>query len=679
MKDEVVFLLMLLLLVGVSSSAAATPGVDAPGIPSYTLSATEMGVYSWITPAVNSSYASSMAIATSGMRGTPELVNGMYVVTFGNRTFEMDTRDGSMRYSDYSILNNISLGIEIPTPESCRTIAEDFLLMHDLLPDGAVFSNVGSTEASALNPVTLEALSKILHYQVNYEFSIGEYAIRGPRAQVSVTVGEGGEVIGFDYSWREMVLHSTIPVIEYDSILTMHGIAPSEVLSHSLHYYAGPDDEHKGLLFPTYEVVVDPEGDGLESGIPLQLHATELAPIVAITSPGNDATFQAGSPISFDSNVTNGEAPFTYSWSSDLDGHLSSAQTFSISDLSAAVRDGEPVAHTITLWVEDANGMVTSDFVTVSVVEATGISPLVFFAGFAVLCFIGFLCVMRKRRGVSAIIFLLAFLSAFMLIPIVSAGVETTGARELVVMVPTGDWDDGVKEIGIEWVGVTHPKPLPNTETNIEGFYNIMGTTGGYSREFNWGEYSAWEQDFKFVDAGGDDVHWVDAVDFVYYQDHGGPNGVAFTSEYDDKGLHYSEARWGDGDLEWIVFDACSVLMWEHPDEQVNVWDRWTPALQGLHIILSFATGSMNVQTRGTKFANYLIQGHTLINSWFWACAETEGSEIVTAVLYASKANDPWNPGLDDPSNDHAHGFGYVCSDPTPAVYKWFVYITAGC
>ncbi|MFW9851021.1 MAG: DUF6345 domain-containing protein, partial [Candidatus Thorarchaeota archaeon] len=636
MRKELVFILMLFLILGVSSTSTTMKGAGTPELPNYTLSQTQMGVYSWITPEVNSSYALTMAISTIGLRGTPELVDGRYVISLGNRTFEMDTKDGSMRYADYSILNNISLGIEIPTPESCRTIAEEFLSVHDLLPAEAVFASVGTTEAHAMNPVSLEAKSKILHYQVNYEFSIGAYPIRGPRAQISVSVGEGGEVIGFDYNWREMVLHSTMPVIEYESILSMHGILPSEVVSHELHYYAGPDDEHEDLLFPTYEVVVEPEGDGLESAIPLQFHATELAPMVTIipsyldTTYTNEGTMQAGQgvPITLACNVTNGQAPFTYSWESDIDGPLGATQNITISNLSAAVRNDEPVAHTITLWVEDANGMVASDFVSILVTDigpdggpVGGVSPLIFWAGFIALCVVAFLCVMRKRRGVSVILFLVALFSAFLLVPVVSADIRTSGVRELATMAPTGAYDDTKIEVGIEWVGVTHPKPLPNTKTNIEGFYNHMGWIGGFSREFNWGEYNAWEQDFKYDAIGGDDSDWVDAVDFVYYQDHGGPNGVAFTSQMDDTGLHYSEARWGDGDLEYIVFDACSVLMWEHPDEQVNVWDRWTPAFQGLHLMLSFATGSHNVKARGTQFASYLTQHHTLIDSWFWACA----------------------------------------------------------
>ncbi len=574
---------------------------------------------------------------------------------------------------------NVSLGIEIPTPSACVGIAEDFLSDNGLLPVGASLLSVGSSNISAFNPETLESLSKILHYQVTYQMSIGEYAIVGPRAQISVIVGEGGEILSFDYSWREMELHDTVPVISYESILAMHGIAPSEVLSHSLQYYAGPDNQHEDFLLPSYDIIVEPDTDGVESAVPYQLSATEFAPLIAITSPGADSTFQVESLITFNCTIQNGTAPFTYSWASDIDGHLSNENSFTTPGLSAATRNGETIPHIITLTVEDTNGMMTGDFVLVTVTAGFPISQNALIAGIAILCFIAVILMMRKRRGASAILFLLAFLSAFLLIPVASASGEANLSREINPNNPTGAYDDGVKEIGIEWVGVTHHKPLYNTETNIEGFYNHMGTTGGYNREFNWGEYCAWETDFTYVDIGGNDVGWVDAVDFVYYQDHGGPNGFALTSEHNDKSVVYPECRWGDGDLEWIVLDACSPLAWENPDDGKNVWERWAPTLQGLHMILSFATGSSNVKTRGTRFATYLTQGHRMMDAWFWACAETQDSNCLSAVLYATAANDPWNPGWNDPSNDHAHGFGSVCADPTPAVTKWFVYIVAQC
>jgi hypothetical protein len=226
-------------------------------------------------------------------------------------------------------------------------------------------------------------------------------------------------------------------------------------------------------------------------------------------------------------------------------------------------------------------------------------------------------------------------------------------------------------------------KPLWNTETNIEGFYNWMGSQGGYNQEFNWGEYSAWDIDFKDAQFNGIDTEWVDAVDFVYYQDHGGPDGVSFSSKHDTGGLWVGYMRLGDGDLDTIVFDACSPLAWEN-EKGDNVYERWAPTLQGVHQICSFATTSQNSNTRGTLFGLYMtgfsiIQPVTIMQAWFRACAETEGSDRQAALFYASKSPDPLNPQLDDPSNDHAYGFGYVCSDPTPGSFSWYVYVTSNC
>jgi hypothetical protein len=206
-----------------------------------------------------------------------------------------------------------------------------------------------------------------------------------------------------------------------------------------------------------------------------------------------------------------------------------------------------------------------------------------------------------------------------------------------------------------------------------------MGTTGGFSREFNWGEYSAWEEDFKDAQFSGTDTQWIDAVDFVYYQDHGSPNGVAFTSNHDDHGLNYWHMRLGDGDLDSIVFDACSPLAWMNSTGH-DVFQRWAPAMQGIHQVCSFGTSSKNSNTRGTKFATYMTdQGMTIINAWFKACLETEPSDHTSAVFYTTKSPNPYAPQLDDPINDHAYGFGYVCSDPKPGEFLYYVYIVNSC
>lgn len=137
--------------------------------------------------------------------------------------------------------------------------------------------------------------------------------------------------------------------------------------------------------------------------------------------------------------------------------------------------------------------------------------------------------------------------------------------------------------------------------------------------------------------------------------------------------------RLADGDLETIVFDACSTLRWENKDEK-NVFERWDQTIQGVHQICSFVTTSHNARTRGERFGldmtglSVVLPARTIIQAWFRACLETEGSDIKAAVFYASKSPDPENPQLDDPINDHAYGYGYVCSDLIPGTFSWYLY-----
>lgn len=610
----------------------------------------------------------------------------------------MDTRDGSMFYANYAWLCNPASGVGDLDPEAAKDVADAFLIANDLLPADAFWLNTGITNASALNQATEAEITKILHYHVNYGIELGGMPVTGPGAQIAVTISSIDAIptiVGFDWNWRDVEIADTVPLIEYDSLLAMHGISPDIVKSHTLAYYAGPDDDNEDYLFPVYEMELEIEDDdGEPTQVLPKLSATEFTPVATITSPADGATFRSDEQITFSCSVANGTAPYTYNWTSNYGGVLGDEAMFVAAYANSGAQTGrmneetpaeEDSIHTITLTVVDENGLISRDFVSITITEPPpiGDTALIVLAGVVVLIVVLCGLTSRRRGKLWSFLLLLALLSAFTMIPMVAAGEGGPAPSLITPSGPSGAYDDGVKEIGIEWVGLTGHPPLGNTKTNIEGFYNWMGTIGGYNREFNYGEYAAWEQDFKYYDIGGTDNDWVDAVDWVYYQDHGNPDGIAFSSNHDDGGLHYTEARWGDGDLEWIVLDACSPLAWVNEDG-VNVWERWTPALQGLHLILSFATGSNNVQTRGVRMGMYstgyiFINKLSLVDAWFKACAETQDSNCLAAVLYASKSADPWHPQLDDPINDHAHGFGYQCSDPTPGTFNWYVYITHQC
>ncbi len=141
--------------------------------------------------------------------------------------------------------------------------------------------------------------------------------------------------------------------------------------------------------------------------------------------------------------------------------------------------------------------------------------------------------------------------------------------------------------------------------------------------------------------------------------------------------------RLGDGDLDTIAFDSCSVLAWEGTNGN-NIFERWGLILQGIHQVCGFATTSANSAETGPKFASYMtglypLPPLTILDAWFRAAIETEGSDRKAAMFYGTNSTNPFQPQLDDPINDHAKGFGYVCSDPVPANIEWYVYIWTSC
>lgn len=686
----VIVVLLIFVLSGIQTDASDNNVSVSFEKPQYVLSQTEMPIYELITPEVNTTYVQEMGRTLFDISEVVAVENeGILTVSRGTESFEVDKRDASMLYADYSKLWNISLGIEIPSPAVCQRTADDWLTEKGLFPEQARFVSIGSTNATSYNIDADRSLSKILQYNVNYEFTVGDIPVSGDAAQISVMIGEGGAILGFDWKWREPKSepYAEATMIDYESVLEVNGISPSDVISHRLVYTTDDDLENTKLLYPVWEIEYIEPADDTELAIHnfVQIDATIFDPEVEIVTPSGAYVALPGETITFDCNVEWGTPPYTYEWSSDFDGVLSTSKSFSTSFLSEVIKKDTHVPHCIAIRVRDAEDRGCSDSVAVTI-EPGNFNPnpnitITVAALGAVGLVLVSLIVIRRRKVLPILFFLLVMFSAFMFLPIVSVSANggITNDSKFTPSAPTGAYDDGVKEIGIEWVGMSHNHPLWNTEANIEGWYNKMGTTGGFSREFNWGEYSAWEEDFKDAQFSGTDTEWIDAVDFVYYQDHGGPDGVSFTSNHDDHGLNYWHMRLGDGDLDSIVFDACSPLAWTN-SSGADVFQRWAPAMRGIHQVCSFGTSSKNSNTRGTKFATYMTDlGMTIVSAWFRACEETEPADHTSAVFYATKSPNPFTPQLDDPINDHAYGFGYVCSDPKPGEFLYYVYIVNNC
>lgn len=212
-------------------------------------------------------------------------------------------------------------------------------------------------------------------------------------------------------------------------------------------------------------------------------------------------------------------------------------------------------------------------------------------------------------------------------------------------------------EIGVEWVVDYHDRTLNTHHCRIhaEAFYNKLDGV----KVFHWGDDLAWDQDFEESGAGkpsaGTDTFWADDVDIVYFAGHGNDEGPMFgVTEYDSGKVKSSELRLGNGDLEWIVFNACKVL-----EKDGNYYKKSSDMFRGLHYMLGFHTEANDEPDRGEIFADYLNKGYTVREAWKMACQETAGFLHEWAYLRADDDNS-------DTYDDHWWDKGHVSEDPDP-------------
>ncbi|MEA3449534.1 MAG: TIGR03790 family protein [Patescibacteria group bacterium] len=87
---------------------------------------------------------------------------------------------------------------------------------------------------------------------------------------------------------------------------------------------------------------------------------------VNITAPTDNAYFKIDDWLGFDGSAIGGKAPYTFKWSSDKDGYLGEGQWFSYR-IPTAANLGE---HIMILEVEDADGIKSTDTITININSA---------------------------------------------------------------------------------------------------------------------------------------------------------------------------------------------------------------------------------------------------------------------------------------------------------------------
>lgn len=164
------------------------------------------------------------------------------------------------------------------------------------------------------------------------------------------------------------------------------------------------------------------------------------------------------------------------------------------------------------------------------------------------------------------------------------------------------------------------------------GWVSAMTLFGGGVQRFQWTGNLSWRWDFIDPPTGIDSSE-VDNADITLYIGHGNPEVITFTGT---PNLYYPDApkSWGDRDDEWLCFLSCDVL--EFSDSAGNVWSRWGPNFNGLHIL----TGFSSLAYAGTGFPAgfalnmlgfFTIPSQSIVNAWF-SSANAHGTGTPAAM-----------------------------------------------
>ena len=458
---------------------------------------------------------------------------------------------------------------------------------YELLVDYSIFQAV-NTEGGEIVTAKLDA-------HVQFDFFLDGHALVGPGAQVRASLHPEMGTTAFSYALRSVHADGTVGVIPVAEALDRYWKRIGEVAGDAdfdvdLVYYAPPLEflEAEWIL-PHYRVsgvaLVDDEKIDLPiSFIPAVVEEEGLIPVIEgiEVSRIDERTYQA---MIF---VYGGSGPYT----------VDAVTSVSVAEFVEVDENRDALVVTFGLLPGIANrygGDEYSDTLTVGITDRNGIR-------------------VTASTGFEAVAL---------------APQITLASAEVFSLLP------GRVDAGVEYTGVC--EGLPNTAANGAGFANVFRGRG-IPVAFEWGGYNAWERDY--VDSrkrsDGIDSDYIDNVDIAFHSSHGNSSGFTFCSSQQSTFMHYSRALWGDRDIEWLGIDACSVLA---KSSGSTAWyNRWGPAFDGLHLLMSFEGVNYDTTVEGRRFAEnlfglYYYNPLPVRAAWTSMCIRTHGSNVRYAVM----------------------------------------------
>jgi hypothetical protein len=226
----------------------------------------------------------------------------------------------------------------------------------------------------------------------------------------------------------------------------------------------------------------------------------------------------------------------------------------------------------------------------------------------------------------------------------------------------------GPTDVGSETVGTA--MGLPGCLPDTSGF-NVGMAFGGIPSQFAWTNFNAWERDFKDPSKPfGQDQLYADDVDMTFYCGHANGNGFSFPGANTDTFLNFTDAFWGNRDLEWLGIAACGPL--QDVSSGLQWWQRWGPAFGGLHILLGYETTSSDVTGEGFDLAN------NVLGPFWWGSPMRVRDAWINMAIWNQPNGVRWaemgvfGPGGVTNYNDYFWGKGPVGPDISPGSITGF-------
>jgi Family of unknown function (DUF6345) len=516
----------------------------------------------------------------------------------------------------------------------------------------AIYTNDDNTVSFASNNIDTE---------VNFQFTLQGLPVVGPGAQVQVAYGPSGAVTRLHYAARQVVPGPMValisPTVASNNAVALYGAINAQI-NVQLVYYAPPlSMTTVTTLIPWYLCGGTILATNPVTGLPSPIHLNHaLIPATAdpnyVPTVSMTASTLGGTQVVASAVVTGGTEPYSYLWSG--------------SPPDLFTNPGSSIQYTPILQetpTEVSISHAASGSAMLSWLDPLGLYQMQSTPGLSFPTWTIFTNNMNICNEVNQVTFNPASQDQFFRLQLPNqpvGAIETVGLK---IVDNNGVYVAARQPIGVNVIPMvtlqTGPPQAINWGTeapydqdfcswddsswrsSMENFPSIFGP-----EQFDRGEYIALPVDFIAPPYGWEE-NVVDTAALVFYNGHGNPNAITFTSPYAGSGTPYfvlwnsavdggkSIGNWGSSQMDWMALLSCSVLAQvDDPNSDYLAFERWGTAFNGLHSMLGFETEAWAHSMTGvfgssfeTVFVNGMA-GHggftlTMQQAWFHAAMTT--------------------------------------------------------